>query len=146
MRLYYSENEESVHKPEKLGKAAWQYPACTGQRAQNVQEGTELQWDVAKQVNFWTSPDFAQYRECLRVDINALEEKVTVCTTMKQDVEFIKVVYHLAEAVVVTFQSPKAVVSTGAGLILCATSDDAPPIAKSVVHELVKSSCRLRSF
>ena len=113
MRLHYSENEESIHKPEKLGKAAWQNPACTGRRAQNVQAGAELQWDVAKQVNFQTSADFAQYCECLRVDINAPEEKVTVCTTMKQDVEFIKVVYHLAEALVVTSNSPEAVVSTG---------------------------------
>ena len=57
-------------------------------RAQNVKAGADLQWDVAKQANFWTSPDFfeiwrfpaqtssdfAQYRECLKVDLNASDE------------------------------------------------------------------------
>ena len=68
---------------------------------------------------------------------------VTVCTTIKQDVEFIKVVYQKAEAQVVASNSPEAIVSTGAGLFLCETSDDTPPIAKPVLHELVKSFCPL---
>ena len=143
MRLHYSENEGTIRKLAKLGKAAWRNPACTKRRAHNVKALADLQWDVAKQGNFWTSPDFARYPECLRVNINAPDEQVTVCTAMKQDVEFIKVVYPDAEAQVVTSNSSEAVVSTVAGLLLRETSNDTPCIAKSLLHELVKSSCPL---
>ena len=132
MRLYYSENEETVRTLAKLGKPAWQNPARTGRGAQNVKVRADLQWDVAKQANLWTSPD-----------INAPDEQVTVCTTIKQDVEFNKVVYQEAEAQVITSNSPDALLSTGEGLYLCEASDDTPPIAKAVLHELVKSSCQL---
>ena len=77
------------------------------------------------------------------VDRHAPDEQVTICTTIKQDVEFIKVVYQEAEAQVVTSNRPEAVVSTEAGLFLCETSDNTPPVAKFVLHELVQSSCPL---
>ena len=143
MRLHYSENEETVRKLAKLGKAAWRNPACTGRRVQNVKGGADLRWDVAKQANFRTSPDFTRYCECQRVDINAPDEKATICRTIRQDVEFIKVVYQEAEAQVVTSKSPEAIVSTGAGLFLCETSDNTPPSAKRVLHEFVTSSWQL---
>ena len=42
-------------------------------------------------------------------------------------------VYKDAEPQVVTCNSLEAVVSTGAGLFLCETSDNTPPIAKSLL-------------
>ena len=65
------------------------------------------------------------------MDINAPDGQVTVCSDIKQYVDFIKVVYQEAKAQVVTSYSPEAVVSTGAGIFLCETSDDTPPIANS---------------
>ena len=55
----------------------------------------------------------------------------------------IKVVYQDAEAQVVTTTCPEAVVSTGAGLFLCETSEDTTPIAKLVLHGLVEGSRQL---
>ena len=105
MWLHYSEKQEAIRKLAKLGKAAWRSPACKGRRAQNVEAGVDLQWNVAKEATTWTSPDFARYRECLMADINGQDKQVTVCRTIKQDVEFIKVVYQEAEAQVVTSNS-----------------------------------------
>ena len=43
IRLHYSENEETIWKLAKLGKAARRNQVCTAQRAQNVKAGAGLQ-------------------------------------------------------------------------------------------------------
>ena len=82
VRLHYTENEETIRKLAKRGKAAWRNQACTGRKAQKVKAGTDLQCDVAKQTNIRTFPDFARYCECMRVDINTPHEQVSVCRTI----------------------------------------------------------------
>ena len=143
MRLHYSGSEETICKLAKLGKAAWCNTPCTGRTARNINAGATLHSNFAKHPDFWTSPDFAGYCGCPMPDMNVPEETVIVCRTMKQAVEFMKVLYHEAEALVVTSNNPEALVRTGAGLFLCERFDDTPPIAKPVLHGLVKRSCRL---